>query len=420
MKQVITLLTGAAIVLSSALTAQNIKDKEISFVYIQLPKEPVDKSIVNYQSKVVLTYSADNAAKKADYDAKMKIVDEQYAKDMEAWKIEDAAAEARYQKDMDDYNKKSLAQKVADQKLLNEGKPVRQRPQHPYRNNPEQPQLKKDYDTQLLASSYLRLDGFTNMPENAVIITATLYGFECIQPHLVTEQRNMTRTVDGKQQPYTSNFYHYETSYKHPMSVKVEVPGKGIVFSQVIDAFNQFVVVKTPATENQRPVNFDPVAYVQNLEEKALTDNLKYINDLVNDKYGFARITRKTVLNNVESKKMNYDDYQGAYDNAFAGYNLLASDRNGAIARIKLATDAWEKALLESNPADKKARIDAGVTMATRFNLVEAYMMIADYTNAATQLDKINSSDPDKKERARSAELRTMLEDLKMRANANK
>ena len=100
MKQVITLLAGAAFVLSAGLSAQSIKDKEISFVYIQLPKEPVDKSIVNYQSKVVLTYAADNAAKKADYDAKMKIADEQYQKDMAAWKIEDDAAEARYQKEL--------------------------------------------------------------------------------------------------------------------------------------------------------------------------------------------------------------------------------------------------------------------------------------------------------------------------------
>ncbi|MDQ3111430.1 MAG: hypothetical protein M3R17_16205 [Bacteroidota bacterium] len=420
MKLSVTLLAGAAFLLSQPIIAQNIKDRDISFVYIQLPKEPVDKSIVNYQSNVVLSYAADNAAKKADYDAKMKIANEQYDVDMKAWKIEDDAAEVRYQKEMTEYNKKSMAQKIADEKLLNQGKPVRQQPNRPYRNNPQAPNLKKDYDTQLLASSYLRLDGFINLPDNAVIITVTMYGFDCIQPHLVTEQKNMTRTVEGKQQPYTSTFYHYETSYKHPMSVKVEAPGKGVIFTQVIDAFNQFVVVKTAQSENKLPVNFDPVAYVQNLEEKALTDNLKYINDLVNDKYGFARITRKTVLNNVESKKMNYDEFQAAFDNASVGYNMLATDKAGATAKIWLAINAWEKALLESNPADKKARIDAGVTMATRFNLVDAYMMIGDYTNAGAQLDKINSAEPDKKERARSAELKLMLEDLKVRAAANK
>ncbi|HET6993201.1 MAG TPA: hypothetical protein VFJ43_17840, partial [Bacteroidia bacterium] len=191
------------------------------------------------------------------------------------------------------------------------------------------------------------------------------------------------------------------------------------IMDQVIDAFNQYVVVKTPETENQLPPNFDPNAYVQNLEEKSMVDNLTYINNLVNDKYGFAKITRKSVLNNVESKKMNYDDYQSAYDNAAAGYQLLATDKAGATAKLKLAIDTWEKALLESNPSDKKARVDAGVTMATRFNLVEAYTMIGDFTNAQTQLDKINSSDPDKKERHRVEELTALLTECKTRAAAN-
>lgn len=418
MKTQFTLLAGAALFLTAALPAQSIKDNDISFVYIQLPKEPLGNSFTNYQSNVVLTYAADNAVKQADYDAKMNIATEQYNKEMKMWQVQDDAAEARYQKEMEEYNKKSMVEKVADQKLLNEGKPVRQRPQHPYMNRPEKPITKKDYDTRLLASSYLRLDGFNDAAENAVIITATLYGFDCIQPHLVTEQKAMTRYVDGKSQNYTSTFYHYETSYKHPMAVKVELPGKGVIFTQVIDAFNQFTVIKTGASENKLPANFDPIAYVQNLEEKVLVENLRYISDLVNNKYGFARITRKTVLNNVESKKMNYDDYQLAYDNAMAGYKILATDWNGATAKLKLAIAGWEKALLESNPSDKKARIDAGVTMATRFNLVEAYMMIADYANADAQLEKINAAEPDKKERARAAELKLMIIDLGEREKA--
>lgn len=420
MKLPLTLLAGAAIVLSASLTAQNIKDNELSYVYVQLPKEPLDKSLVNYQSNVVMTYFADNAAKKADYDAKMKIANEQYDRDMADWKVEDANAQARYDKEMEEYNKKSGVEKLAEKKLLNEGKPVRQHPQQPYRNNPPEPNIKKEYDTQLLASSYLRLDGFTNAPENAVIITATLYGFDCIQPHLVTEQKNMTKYVDGKSQAYTSTFYHYETSYKHPMSVKVEIPGKGVIFNNVIDVFNNYKVASTPTSENKLPVNFDPVAYVQSLEEKTLVENLNFISTLINDKYGYARITRKTELNNVESKKMNYDDYQSAYDNASAGYKMLSSDKTAATVKLKLAIDTWEKALLESNPNDKKARVDAGVTMATRFNLAEAYIMLGDYTNAEAQITKINASDPGKKEKARALELNALLIDSRVRENAGK
>jgi hypothetical protein len=419
MKQRILFFIGIFCFTLSSLPAQNIKDNDISFVYIQLPKEPVGKQFTNYQSTVVLSYAADNAAKKADYDAKMKIADDKYKSDLVQWEKEDHAADVKYSNEIREYNKKSLAEKVADQQLLNEGKPQRFYPPHPSRDSIIPPQLKKEYDTNLLAQSYIHLDGFNNKAENAVSIIVTMFGFDCIQPHIVMESRKMTHYVDGKSQEYMSTFYHYETSYKHPMSVKVEVPGKGLVMDQVIEQFNSYVVVKTAETENSYPPGFDPTAYVQNLQENCLQANLKYINELVNNKYGFARITRKTVLNNVESKKMNYDDYQSAYDNAVAGYNLLSTDKSGANAKIKSAIDTWEKALLESNPSDKKARVDAGVTMATRFNLVEAYIMIGDYANAQIQLDKINAAEPDKKERKRSEELKTLLEDFKMRATAN-
>ncbi|HET6991621.1 MAG TPA: hypothetical protein VFJ43_09875, partial [Bacteroidia bacterium] len=87
MKTKTSLLAGAALFLMTALPAQNIKDNDLTYVYIQLPKEPVGKQFTNYQSKVVLSYAADNAAKKADYDAKMKLADEQYQKDLKQWKI---------------------------------------------------------------------------------------------------------------------------------------------------------------------------------------------------------------------------------------------------------------------------------------------------------------------------------------------
>ena len=42
----------------------------------------------------------DNAAKQADYDAKMKIANEQYDKDMKAWQKEDDVAAVKYSREM--------------------------------------------------------------------------------------------------------------------------------------------------------------------------------------------------------------------------------------------------------------------------------------------------------------------------------
>lgn len=428
------------------MTAQSIKDNDITYVYVRPPMEPL-KGFTNYQSKVELSYAAENAALKADYDKKCAEAEDQYQKDvaefpqktkdaeakyekdMKDWEIKDKEAEDKYQKELAEYNKKSTAQKLADQKLLNEGKPVKQSPPKPgknlpptpYKRMPPVPQYKKEYDTQLLASTYLKLEGFNNVPENAVIITATISQFEIQGPKLVTETKQMTKVVNGQSTNYNQVYYHYETSYRQPMSVKVEVPGRGVIFNQVIEQFNTFTQVKTNATDNLPAQNMsDPSAYAKNLEEKTLAENLKYINELVNSKYGFSKVSRTSVLNNVESKKMNYDDFQTAYDNAVSGYAMLATDKAGATLKLKAAIEIWEKALLESNPDDKKARVDAGVTMATRFNLAEAYIMTGDFANAELQIQKINAADPSKKEKKRVEEIDALLKDMKARDAANK
>ncbi len=445
MKNKITLLTGLALFALVAMQAQSIKDNDVTYSYVRMPMEPL-KGFTNYQSKVELTYAAENATLKAEYDQKVLDAEAQYQKDiaefpkktkdaeaqylvdMKEWEAKDKVAEEKYQKELAEYNKKSTAQKLADKQLLNEGKPQKQTPSQPYKRLPPEPRkqtpqipnYKKQYDTNLLASSYLKLEGFENSPENAVVITVTLSPFDAQGPKMVTENKQMTRVKDGKSTPYTQTYYHYETSYKQPMSVKVEVPGRGVIFNKSIEEFNTYVLVKTNETDNLGAQGMDPTAYLGNLEEKTLAANLKFINDLVNSKYGFAKTPRTTILNNVESKKMNYDDYQLAYENALAGYSNLATDKAASVAKLKVAIDIWEKAMLESNPGDKKARIDADVTMETRFNLVEAYIMTGDFANAELHLQKMNAADPSKKEKKRLEELDLLEKDMKARAAINK
>jgi hypothetical protein len=55
---------------------------------------------------------------------------------------------------------------------------------------------------------------------------------------------------------------------------------------------------------------------------------------------------------------------------------------------IKKAIAVWEKALEESDPDDKKARINADVKAGLYLNLAEAYMWLNDFTKARTHLAK--------------------------------
>ncbi|MDX5443302.1 MAG: hypothetical protein LPJ89_05895, partial [Hymenobacteraceae bacterium] len=189
MKLKTTIFFCAALLGAQGVFAQKVTDKDISVEYKRLPLEPLP--MFNYKSRVELAYLADNAAKKAEHEQQVRDAEAKYELEMKEWQLLENEAEAKYQKELEEWNKKSSAQKLIDKKILEEGKPVKQSPPRPYKNLPQSPNLKKEYDTSLLTSSYLKLDGFKDANDNAVIVTAQLHGFEVIPPILKTSQRSV-------------------------------------------------------------------------------------------------------------------------------------------------------------------------------------------------------------------------------------
>lgn len=409
MKIKYALLISAAFATTHAVQAQKITDKDISFEFKRLPMEPIGVNFTNFQSQVQLNYLAENAAKQAEYAQKVKEATARYEQDLKEWELKDKEAEAQYQQEMEAYNKKSGAQKLLEKKMLEEGKPTKKHVPQPTMEVLPSPLLKKEFDANLLAASYLKLEGFSNTGENPVKITTIINGFEPSTPTYKTQPTGAT--VNGS--PTMQSFY--ETTYKFPMAVKVEVPGKGVVYNEQIAKFSQPTVAKVTPTGS-----FDQQKYLSELEEQAVVENLKFINEMLNDKYGFVKSNRKSIIYSVETKKVNYDDYAGAFENAIIGYNMLLNNKTEGTVKIQAAIAAWEKALTESNLSDKKARINANITLVTRLNLAEAYLWVDDYANAEMQLLKLNTLDPSRKQRAYAEELSKLVKDQKTRFDVNK
>jgi hypothetical protein len=103
------------------------------------------------------------------------------------------------------------------------------------------------------------------------------------------------------------------------------------------------------------------------------------------------------------------------------GYGKLAEEGSNAKAfeYIKKGIDGWEAALKESEPKNKKARVNDKVTAVTRLNLAEAYIWINDYSNAELQLDKTRFLDLNKFTRL-AAKQKGLVDDQKARFEANK
>jgi hypothetical protein len=141
----------------------------------------------------------------------------------------------------------------------------------------------------------------------------------------------------------------------------------------------------------------------------------------LNNQHGYAKTNRAADLYDVTSKKLDFSSINKAYESAFEGLMLLYESANPTRAKEKLAaaTALWEKELSESNIKDKKARINADVTLALLFNLAEANTWLGNFNRAEECLNKLNLMDLNKKERGRLEEERAFFKDMKERANAN-
>lgn len=401
------------------LFSQNIKDEVVEYRFIKLPLNPLPASIKNYQSSIFANYEADNQKKKEKYEAEKKIADDNFEKEKAAYPAKVKAAEDKYNQEMEEWKKKSFGEKVVEKQILGENnKPVKQIPSPPYPMSVRLPDLKTTYDYPVVASTYLVLDGFSNKPDNAVKIDVILYGYDYTEPRQLSEQKSVTSYANGQTQTGNVTYYHNEFSYRHTMSVKVTMPDGKELFNVTPQELNTYKIYKSPETTT--PAQFNPQMLVKTYEEKILQDNLNLINNLVNDKIGYKRVTRKVELSFVKSKDETYQDLLIAYNDASAGLKILIDDETNAKSKLDNAIQLWNKALLESDIKNKKARIDKDVTLAIYYNLLECYFATNDVANAEKTIASLNTMDLSSSKRKLKEEYEALINDLKKRISNNK
>jgi hypothetical protein len=348
---------------------------------------PVGKNISSYNGVVALSYLADDQKKLDEYNQKVAEADEQY------------------QKDKEDYNNKSLGSKFVEKAILNEGgKPKEEKVEKPY--------IRKTFDTNVLAT-YIKMEGFTSDKNSSLVVTFTSTGFERSEPKI-----NKTSSTSNNTTTYK---YSMELQYRSPVSVKVETNDGQLILNSIVEKANTYKKWQSRTYDSEaalyRDINPDEV--LSQFESVTLEENLRMANELLNDNCAISTATREFELNNIESKKMDYSDYNEAYMLAFEGLNLVYDDKIAAKEKLHAAIAKWESALTEAKPQDKKARVNSEVMLATIFNISEAYLWCDDFSKASGVLVKTAVLDLSKKEEKAIAELKTFIADQKMRFEAN-
>jgi hypothetical protein len=404
------------LLISNSIHAQHIKDEVIVYNIYKLPLQPLPVNIRNYQAEIRMPYLAKNRELKASYQEAVQQAKVEYEKAMQQYPADLKAAEDKYNAEMEAYKSKSLGEKIIEKTVLNENtKPVKQIPAKPYLRQIPLPQLYTEYDSVVLASTYLQLGGYENLSQNAVKIIVTLYGYDYTLPRVLNNSKDMVSMGGGGTSTYKQTYYYTEYSYRHPMSVKVILPDGKEILSQIPQALNLYKIQRSGESTQYPSVNTELL--VKTTEEKILHDNLLTIKNLINDKFGFAAVPRKATLYYVKDKDGLYGDLTMAFNEASTALKTLAADSSSALPNLQHAISLWEKALTESDPSDKKARIDKDVTIIVCFNLLEMYLATNNIAGGQTIIQRLNSLSLSNSERSIKSTYEFDFTDLKKRLN---
>lgn len=403
--------------------AQNIDYVRVNVDYIRLPLKPVNMDVKNYQVLILADYLGKIEQQKAEFQNAT------------------AKSESDYQFALKQYWSKRNQDSLSYENSLNvwfrltpQQQAVTPRPQMTYSTVPvkvtaTEPVLEKTFNTEQLASTSIKLEGFSKLPEKALIIQMNLSGFEKDEAKSTT-QKKQVKGADGK--TVETTVYVYQFNYRHVIKLKMIQPDGKFLIDEAYAPSLGFTTYtsKDFATQAELDAYWKTAqsTEITTIQEKIVLDNLRSINEMINNNYGYVPQTRTVVIGYVNEKKL-YDDFKDALNNAKNGYAIIAKPVRPAGGKetaaqgeeyLRKAIATWEMALKESNPSNKKARVDEDVTECLLMDLSEAYVWLNDFIKTQEYITKLDAFKLSMKEKGIKNSIKTFLADQSMRALANK
>ena len=397
MKFTLTLLAASLAVPS--VFAQSIDPQKVSFEYVRLPLVPLPAGTRSFQAEVVPRYLE-------------AIKEQQAARTVAVADAQSAAAEAKKE-----YKAQSFGAKAFNKIVLEEGKP-KDAVIPPANYTPQV------FDFKTLATTYVAVSGLqrTATADADLRVAVSLGGFT--QGEIVPQAIAGTAVKLGGVATGDGVKHAYQVSYKSPVTVKVTAKDGTVLLDEQLEATNTYQQAKTEAfaTENglAKYWQANQMAFLRQLDDDLMKANLKLVADMLDSRFGQRTLTRNTSVVVVTDKKINYDEFPQAYEKVLMGYKLLGQPARSADAtkQMEEALTLWNKALAESNPKDKKARIDAKVTAAALLNAAEANVWLNHFDEAELLLAKLKLLDISRYNEA-AKELGAVLLDQRARFQAN-
>lgn len=394
--------------------AQNIDYSNVKVDYIRLPLKPVSKDIKNYQSLIIADYLGKLEQQKAEYQNATAKAETDYQQALKQYWVKRNQDSLLYENSLNVWFRLTPQQQAVTPRPLMPSSNV------PVKATPSPLVLEKTFDTELLASTNIKLEGFNKLPEKALIIQLNLSGFEKDEAKSTTQKKQIKR-ADGK--TVDSTVFVYQFNYRHIIKAKIIQPDGKFIMDEAYGPSLGFSTYTSKFFANQLDLdNYWKTAQaneISSIQEKIVLDHLKSFNEMINSDYGYVPQTRMVVVGYVNEKKL-YDDFKDALNNAKNGYAIIGKKETAAQGEeyLKKAVATWEAAMKESNPTNKKARVDEDVTECLLMDLSEAYVWLNDFTKAQECLTKLDAFKLSMKEKNIKAGTRAFLLDQTNRVTA--
>lgn len=391
----------------SALDAQNILDEKVTFKYTQLPYVKLDGS-KEYSVEVKSNFTQRNTDSTAAYEQRKLAYAGQLDACMDLWEQDKKRIDKAYLAAMVQWEQQVAAGNVAAVQ------PVKQ-PYPPINcaGRPRKPFLLQEITPSSIVAG-ISIQGMNQNASSQVKVTLTFEGFE---------KGMMKMETKGTAPALT---YSWTMQYRSPVSLKIEIPGKGIVINERIPDLEGFRSYRTKEFKSKNEFDLwwmdNEEGFWNERQSQSAMENVSSINAYMTNKFGYPVVGRAIECYSVKTNSSHdYSDYATAYTSMESGLlNLGYPERiNDAQNDINKSVGIWNAAIKESNVNDKKARIDKTVTAATYINLAEAYIWLNDFATAEVMANKAINVGVNKYERDGKT-LIAYIRDMKTRFNANK
>ena len=358
-------------------SAQNILDNKVTFKYTQESWNKIHDGSKQYSVDVQMGYLQKNLDSTAAYEQAKSNYAVTLGAYMDLWEQDKIKVDRQHLTNMVVYESQVAAGNTAATAPIKPPYPAFVAPVRP-----KKPFLITEIPTASVIAG-IKIEGMTQNASSSTKITLTFEGFE----------KGMVKMELKGTAPALK--YEYSLAYRHPVSIKVEVPGKGIIINQRIPETEGFLTwrskeFKTKAELELWWLDNEAITWEER-QKQVVFDLMQTLNAYLTTNFGYPVITRRVEVYSAKAKDVDYSDIQKAYSTMESGLLLLAYPDKIAEAQKKFneAIGIYNNALKESDLNNKKARIDKWVTASIYVNMAEAYIWLNDYANAEIFANKI-------------------------------